>query len=118
MIVISLTFGLLLSAIGTSGAYYKQDYQSKYGIQYLTISPSIILKNNPNTDNFSPVANTDYIQPPPKKEVPEAPKPTPPSETEKKPVYIPEIPTVKKTDLKPEINLEEKSKAKKTKPLQ
>lgn len=113
LILISLAFGLLLSAIGTSGAYYKQDYQSKYGIQYLTISPSIILKNNPNTDNFSPVANTDYIQPPPKKEVPEAPKPTPPSETEKKPVYIPEIPTVKKTDIKPEINLEEKSKAKK-----
>ncbi|WP_341492703.1 putative immunoglobulin-blocking virulence protein [Mesomycoplasma ovipneumoniae] len=68
-------------------------------VSYSTSSPSIVLKNTPNDVNFSPVANTNFINPPKKQNLPEAPIPSPgPKIVVPKPVETVEPPTVKKID--------------------
>ncbi|MDW2929742.1 putative immunoglobulin-blocking virulence protein [Mesomycoplasma ovipneumoniae] len=68
-------------------------------VSYSTSSPSIVLKNTPNDVNFSPVANTNFINPPKKQDLPEAPIPSPgPKIVVPKPVETVEPPTVKKID--------------------
>ncbi|EXU61451.1 putative immunoglobulin-blocking virulence protein [Mesomycoplasma ovipneumoniae] len=46
-------------------------------VSYSTSTPSTVLKNTPNDVNFSPVANTNFINPPKKQNLPEAPIPSP-----------------------------------------
>ncbi|ATP59741.1 putative immunoglobulin-blocking virulence protein [Mesomycoplasma dispar] len=93
---ISLAATVVVSTAWASSAYFGHILETRE-IQYSTVAPSTILKNRPNDTNFSPVANTDYIAPPPKKNLPEAPKPSPGPKIEvKKPVYTPDVPTVKK----------------------
>ncbi|MFU0909529.1 putative immunoglobulin-blocking virulence protein [Mesomycoplasma ovipneumoniae] len=66
-------------------------------VSYSTSTPSIVLKNTPNDVNFSPVANTNFINPPKKQNLPEAPIPSPgPKIVVPKPVETVEPPTVKK----------------------
>ncbi|WP_337903067.1 putative immunoglobulin-blocking virulence protein [Mesomycoplasma ovipneumoniae] len=68
-------------------------------VSYSTSTPSIVLKNTPNDVNFSPVANTNFINPPKKQNLPEAPIPSPgPKIVVPKPVETVEPPTVKKID--------------------
>ncbi len=68
-------------------------------VSYSTSTPSTVLKNTPNDVNFSPVANTNFINPPKKQNLPEAPIPSPgPKIVVPKPVETVEPPTVKKID--------------------
>ncbi|MHA0298622.1 putative immunoglobulin-blocking virulence protein [Mesomycoplasma ovipneumoniae] len=68
-------------------------------VSYSTSTPSIVLKNTPNDVNFSPVANTNFINPPKKQNLPEAPIPSPgPKIVVPKPVETVQPPTVKKID--------------------
>ncbi|MDF9627890.1 putative immunoglobulin-blocking virulence protein [Mesomycoplasma ovipneumoniae] len=68
-------------------------------VSYSTSTPSTVLKNTPNDVNFSPVANTNFINPPKKQNLPEAPIPSPgPKIVVPKPVETVESPTVKKID--------------------
>ncbi|WP_337898029.1 putative immunoglobulin-blocking virulence protein [Mesomycoplasma ovipneumoniae] len=68
-------------------------------VSYSTSTPSTVLKNTPNDVNFSPVANTNFINPPKKQNLPEAPIPSPgPKIVAPKPVETVEPPTVKKID--------------------
>ncbi|WP_341515652.1 putative immunoglobulin-blocking virulence protein [Mesomycoplasma ovipneumoniae] len=68
-------------------------------VSYSTSTPSTVLKNTPNDVNFSPVANTNFINPPKKQNLPEAPIPSPgPKIVVPKPVETVQPPTVKKID--------------------
>ncbi|WP_337895997.1 putative immunoglobulin-blocking virulence protein [Mesomycoplasma ovipneumoniae] len=68
-------------------------------VSYSTSTPSTVLKNAPNDVNFSPVANTNFINPPKKQNLPEAPIPSPgPKIVAPKPVETVQPPTVKKID--------------------
>ncbi|WP_341401289.1 putative immunoglobulin-blocking virulence protein [Mesomycoplasma ovipneumoniae] len=68
-------------------------------VSYSTSTLSTVLKNTPNDVNFSPVANTNFINPPKKQNLPEAPIPSPgPKIVVPKPVETVQPPTVKKID--------------------
>ncbi|MDW2891424.1 putative immunoglobulin-blocking virulence protein [Mesomycoplasma ovipneumoniae] len=86
-------------------------------ISYSTATPSTVLKNKPNDDNFSPVANTEFIDPPKKQNLPEAPIPSPgPKIVVEKPIQTIQPPTVKKID-NPIPQTTPKAKPKPTSPI-
>lgn len=86
-------------------------------ISYSTATPSTVLKNKPNDDNFSPVANTEFIDPPKKQNLPEAPVPSPgPKIVVEKPIQTIQPPTVKKID-NPIPQTTPKAKPKPTSPI-
>ncbi|WP_069097672.1 putative immunoglobulin-blocking virulence protein [Mesomycoplasma ovipneumoniae] len=86
-------------------------------ISYSTATPSTVLKNKPNDDNFSPVANTDFIDPPKKQNLPEAAVPSPgPKIVVEKPIQTIQPPTVKKID-NPIPQTTPKAKPKPTSPI-
>ncbi|WNM14624.1 putative immunoglobulin-blocking virulence protein [Mesomycoplasma ovipneumoniae] len=91
--------GLSVAAATYIPSVFSANIFSPLEISYSTATPSTVLKNKPNDDNFSPVANTEFINPPKKQNLPEAPVPSPgPKIVVEKPIQTIQPPTVKKID--------------------
>ncbi|MBG0730884.1 putative immunoglobulin-blocking virulence protein [Mycoplasma sp. 'Moose RK'] len=96
MITIALASPVVIFGAYLTSSLINHIYASEQ-IKYSTIAPSTILKNRPNDTGFrSPVANTDYVSPPPAKKLPEAPKPSPGPKIEvEKPIFVPKVAPIK-----------------------
>ncbi|MDW2829883.1 putative immunoglobulin-blocking virulence protein [Mesomycoplasma ovipneumoniae] len=109
--------GLSVAAATYIPSVFSANIFSPLEISYSTATPSTVLKNKPNDDNFSPVANTEFIDPPKKQNLPEAPIPSPgPKIVVEKPIQTIQPPTVKKID-NPTPQTTPKAKPKPTSPI-
>ncbi|WP_010321478.1 putative immunoglobulin-blocking virulence protein [Mesomycoplasma ovipneumoniae] len=109
--------GLSVAAATYIPSVFSANIFSPLEISYSTATPSTVLKNKPNDDNFSPVANTEFIDPPKKQNLPEAPVPSPgPKIVVEKPIQTIQPPTVKKID-NPIPQTTPKAKPKPTSPI-
>ncbi|WP_069096991.1 putative immunoglobulin-blocking virulence protein [Mesomycoplasma ovipneumoniae] len=109
--------GLSVAAAAYIPSAFSASIFSPLEISYSTSTPSTVLKNKPNDDNFSPVANTDFIDPPKKQNLPEAPVPSPgPKIVVEKPIQTIQPPTVKKIE-NPTPQTTPKAKPKPTSPI-
>ncbi|MDW2835702.1 putative immunoglobulin-blocking virulence protein [Mesomycoplasma ovipneumoniae] len=109
--------GLSVAAATYIPSVFSANIFSPLEISYSTATPSTVLKNKPNDDNFSPVANTEFIDPPKKQNLPEAPVPSPgPKIVVEKPIQTVQPPTVKKID-NPIPQTTPKAKPKPTSPI-
>ncbi|UVO15275.1 putative immunoglobulin-blocking virulence protein [Mesomycoplasma ovipneumoniae] len=109
--------GLSVAAATYIPSVFSANIFSPLEISYSTATPSTVLKNKPNDDNFSPVANTEFINPPKKQNLPEAPVPSPgPKIVVEKPIQTVQPPTVKKID-NPIPQTTPKAKPKPTSPI-
>ncbi|WP_337902611.1 putative immunoglobulin-blocking virulence protein [Mesomycoplasma ovipneumoniae] len=98
IIAVSL-LGLFVASAAYIPSVFSGSIFDPLEVSYSTSTPSTVLKNTPNDVNFSPVANTNFINPPKKQNLPEAPIPSPgPKIVVPKPVETVEPPTVKKID--------------------
>ncbi|WP_337898454.1 putative immunoglobulin-blocking virulence protein [Mesomycoplasma ovipneumoniae] len=109
--------GLSVAGAAYIPSVFSANIFSPLEISYSTATPSTVLKNKPNDDNFSPVANTEFIDPPKKQNLPEAPVPSPgPKIVVEKPIQTIQPPTVKKID-NPIPQTTPKAKPKPTSPI-
>ncbi|MCP9306875.1 putative immunoglobulin-blocking virulence protein [Mesomycoplasma ovipneumoniae] len=109
--------GLSVAAATYIPSVFSANIFSPLEISYSTATPSTVLKNKPNDDNFSPVANTEFIDPPKKQNLPEAPVPSPgPKIVVEKPIQTVQPPTVKKIE-NPIPQTTPKAKPKPTSPI-
>ncbi|WP_341491093.1 putative immunoglobulin-blocking virulence protein [Mesomycoplasma ovipneumoniae] len=109
--------GLSVAAATYIPSVFSANIFSPLEISYSTATPSTVLKNKPNDDNFSPVANTDFIDPPKKQNLPEAAVPSPgPKIVVEKPIQTVQPPTVKKIE-NPPPQTTPKAKPKPTSPI-
>ncbi|MDW2892227.1 putative immunoglobulin-blocking virulence protein [Mesomycoplasma ovipneumoniae] len=109
--------GLSVGAATYIPTVFSANIFSPLEISYSTATPSTVLKNKPNDDNFSPVANTEFINPPKKQNLPEAAVPSPgPKIVVEKPIQTIQPPTVKKIE-NPTPQTTPKAKPKPTSPI-